>query len=168
VPILQRGVYANLVLALGHLLQLAVRQAKAPGFLVVGSAIGDQVRLIGKGVQVGPQLGQRHLRSHRDAVIHHVQVVAAEINDAFAGRILHIGIADVPFARNRPVEHLGAAGNFAHLDRNFFFEPRQRLPHSVAGDTAADRVQIADERMDGGACRQGGECGGHRQPLKSG
>ena len=80
-----------------------------------------------------------------------MQVVAAEIDDPLAAGILHIGVADVPFARHRPVEHRGAAGDFVHIERDLLLQARQRLAKAVAGDAAADRVELLHQRVDGGA-----------------
>ena len=61
---------------------------------------GDPAR-----VQTRPQLVERHTRSHRRAVLHHVQVVAVEVDDAFPARVCHVRVPDVPLLRDRPVEH---------------------------------------------------------------
>jgi hypothetical protein len=141
----QRGVDANFVVVFRHLFQLPVRETETPVFLVIRGTVRNQIRLLRQGVKVGSQLGQRHRALYRNAVVYDVQIVPAKINDPFAAGVLNVGIANVPFAGHSPVEDPGAAGNFVDVERYFLFQASQRLAEAVAGDAAANRVQLADQ-----------------------
>src|SRR6184192_3149312 len=57
---------------------------------------------------------------HGNAVVDYVQVVAFEVDNPFPAAVLHVGIADIPLLWHGPIKYLGSAGNFMHLQRDFF------------------------------------------------
>jgi hypothetical protein len=80
-----------------------------------------------------------------NAVVDNVQVVPSEVDDPFPSRVLHVGVADVPLLWHNPIKHLGPAGNFMHVQRDFFPYAGKRLPESRARNTAADRIKLTDQ-----------------------
>jgi hypothetical protein len=84
---------------------------------------------------------------NRCAVVQHVQVARARIDDAAAAAIFDVGVADVPFARDRPVEDLGAGRDFKSLSRDVLSDQVERLAQPVARDAAADRVELRHQRV---------------------
>ena len=60
--VLERGVDEDLVLAARQGFEESMGQAEAPGFLVVGGAVRDQVRLFRQAVQVGPAASSSVIR----------------------------------------------------------------------------------------------------------
>ena len=114
-------------------------------------------------VQVRAQLGQAHARPDRAAVAHHVQVVAAEVDDPRAARVGDPGVADVPLLRHDPVEHRGAARHLADLERDEILQAPERRAHALAGDRAADRVELGDAAVQHRAdVRRRAGVGGHQ------
>jgi hypothetical protein len=102
--------------------------------------------MVGEGEQVLLELGQRHGGPHRHAVAEQVQVARLEVDDPLAGRVGHPGVADVPLARHRPVQHLGAGGDLVDLQAaELAADDLQGAAHAVAGDAAADRVELGDQ-----------------------
>ena len=93
-------------------------QAKSPGFPIVGGPVRNPVRCFRQGEEVGSEFGERHLSVHRDAVVQHMQIASLKVHYAVARVILNVGIADIPFFRNSPVEHLSAGWNLAHFQGN--------------------------------------------------
>jgi hypothetical protein len=61
-------------------------EAKAPVLVVVGGAVGDQLRSRGIGEEVRAQLIERERAADRDAVVEDVQVRVGEVRDPLAAR----------------------------------------------------------------------------------
>ena len=57
-------------------------------------------------------------RMHRHAVAHDVQIGSLEINNFLAAGILDLRIADVPFARNHPIEYGSTTRYFLNVERD--------------------------------------------------
>jgi hypothetical protein len=76
-----------------------------------------------------------------------MQVGDGEIDDALAGGVLDVGVRDVPFARDRPVENLRAGRQLRCLNGDVAPDDLQRLPNAIAGDAAADRKELGGERI---------------------
>jgi hypothetical protein len=131
----------------GHRVQRALRETEAPRLVVVRRAVRDPVGPLGQRVQVRAQLGQRHALAHGRAVVDDVEVRGAEVYYAPAARVGDPGVAHVPLARHRPVEHLRAGRHLADLQRRDPRQRGQRLAHALPRDAAADRVQLAHERV---------------------
>ena len=91
------------------------------------------------------QLGQRHPCVHRNAVADDVEVAVREVDDAAPGGILDVGVADVPFLRDGPVEDLGARRDLVELQGDPLADPAQGLADPVPGDAPADREQLLHE-----------------------
>lgn len=110
--VFQARINADLVSPFFQLEEIVIRETEAPVFPVVRGAVGDQVWLVGKGEEVRFEFFQRHGAVDGHAVIQNMQAVLLEVNDFFAMFVHDVGITDVPFAGNGPVEDLGAGGNF--------------------------------------------------------
>jgi hypothetical protein len=155
----QGGVDADLVVAVREAVDQPLAGAEPPPLGVVGGPVGDPVGVLGQGEQVPLELVQRHGGVHRDAVAHHVQVAGLEVDHPLAGGVGHEGVADVPLARHRPVEHPGAAGDLVDLQVELAADELQGAAHPVPGDAAADRVQLGDQLeqllADGHGSRKG-------------
>jgi len=131
-------------------LALTLADAETPAFFVVGGDVGNRIRRLRQGMQVGLQFRQRHFRSDGRRVAHQVQVVGGEIDHLFARRVLHPGFAHPPFARHGPVETGAAAGDFMHPQAGqVFAQYRQGLPHPVAAQAAIERPEPARQGVHG-------------------
>ena len=96
------------------------------------------------------QLIERKLGAHRDAVVDDVQVRLLKVDDLAARGILHVGVANVPFARNRPIEDLGAGRQLVHGQRNAAREDLERRTHAIARYASAYRIEPRRKVVDGG------------------
>ena len=135
---------AHLVLGVGERVQLTLRQAESPGLPVVRRAIRDAIRALGQRVEVLLELRQGHPRPHRHAVADHMEIGFLEVHDAVAGGVLHPRVTDVPFVRDRPVEHRDAGRNLVEREWKTTADPAERFAHAVAGDAAAKRIELLD------------------------
>src|SRR5208337_2772947 len=127
--------------------KLPVAQAKSPCFPVVGGSVRNPIRRFRQAEQVGPQFGKRHCSMHWDAVVQHMQVMPLEVDNSLASAILDIGVCDVPFFRNAPVENLGTARDLAQLQWDRGLKQPQALPHSLTSNATTDRIQRPDDRV---------------------
>ncbi len=173
-PVGQRRVDQHLVVALGQRGGQPMRQAEAPVLRPVAGAVGNEIGLIGQRKEVLAQLGKRHGFAHRHAVAHDVQIRVGEIDDGVAAGVLDVPGADVPLLRDRPVEHLRARRHLAHLEIDVAAHQAERRPDAVAGDAAADRIELRRQRI--GALAGLGEVGlfpigraraGHPLPFRA-
>src|SRR5207248_5411264 len=82
---------------------------------------------------------------HRHAVADDVQVRLLEVDDAAAVRRSDVRVPDVPFQRDRPVQHLRAGRHLVAVERDVLADDVEGLPRAVAGDAAADRVEPLDQ-----------------------
>ncbi len=151
--VFEGGVDEDLVLAVRQRLGLTVWQAEPPGAPVVGGAVRDHVGQVGQRVQPLAQLGQRKAGVHRLAVVDDVQAVVGELDDLLAAGPLDPRLADVPFLRHGPVQHLRAGGHLYELQLGDLGKNAQGLAQPVAGDAARDRVQPRQVRVDLGQQR---------------
>src|SRR5947209_3073252 len=94
------------------------------------------------------ELTERHALPHGHAVAHDVQIRLCKVDDFFAALVFYVGIANVPFARNGPVENRGPGRNFMNLQGDVFAKLTQRMPYAIAGDAAANRVYFGSKRID--------------------
>ena len=94
---------------------------------------------------MGAKFAERHAPVYRPAVVDNVQVINSKVDDTAPSRILNVAVFDVPFLRDRPVEHLGAGCHLMGLKRDQFAKPEEALPQAISGDAAADREQLADQ-----------------------
>jgi hypothetical protein len=74
-----------------------------------------------------------------------MQVVPFEVDDSFPSAVLHVGVADIPLLWYSPIEYLGSAGNFMHVQRDLFPYAPKRLAESFPGNTAAERIKLTDQ-----------------------
>ena len=146
--VFKRGIDDGGVVARRQRLQRVVAHAKAPALGVVRRLVGDEVGLIGQRVDVLFQLiqGQHHIDGRR--VAQDVQVRGAKIDHALTARVGDVGVGDVPLARDRPVEHGSARRHLGRLDVDVAAEDAERPAHAVAGDAAADRIELGGEVVD--------------------
>src|SRR5580692_10837140 len=73
-----------------------------------------------------------------------MQTGSLEVHYAVA-RLLYIGIPDIPFFWNRPIENLSAGGNLANLQGNSALEQAQTLPDAIAGDASANWIESLND-----------------------
>ncbi len=90
------------------------------------------------------QLGKAHPCTDRNRVADDVQIVLPKVDHAAPLRIGDEGVADDPFAGHFPVEHRCTRGDFKTLEGHVARDMRQRFAHAGAGNTAADRIDVAD------------------------
>ena len=147
----ERRIDPDFVIPIRKRFQLGVRQTESPRGRVVRRAVGNPVGMVRECKAVVTQLVERHGSVHWGAIVQHVQVRAPEVHDPFAARVLHVGIADVPFLRHGPIQHLRATGHFEHGERDVRLQFAERLADPVAGDAAAVRVEIGDQCVHRGA-----------------
>ena len=138
----------HLVQAVGQRREPVVGHAEAPGLGVVGGPIGNQIGLVGQREDMLLQLVQRQRRTHRPTVVQDVQVAAAEVDHPLARGILDVRVADGPLRRDRPIEDLGAGRHLVHLEIDVPAEMGEGPAHSIAGDAAADRVDLCRQSED--------------------
>src|SRR6185436_4112134 len=91
------------------------------------------------------ELGQGELRVHRHAVVEEVEVQMPEVHHLLALRVFDPGLADIPLAGDGPVEDLRAGRDLVDCERDALPYLLQGLAHTVAGDAAADRIEVRDE-----------------------
>ena len=72
-----------------------------------------------------------------------MKVGSLKVYHAVAPRILNVGIADVPFPGNGPIENLCASRNLMNLERDLFFDNTQRFANSIASDAPTERIKLA-------------------------
>lgn len=144
---LHLGIDLDLIGAGTHRLEPVPGQAEAPVLLVVAGAVGDPVRMLRLGMEVGAKLVEREGPLERPGVVHDREVMRLEVDDPLAGRVLHEGVVDHPFIRHHPVEDRRARGHFVDFERDFLAEDAERLAHALAGDRAADRIEPGDQRL---------------------
>jgi hypothetical protein len=85
---------------------------------------------------------------HGPAVIHDVEIRIPEINDTLACWSSNVGVADVPLFRNSPVENRGSGRDFMDSQRNALPDAGKRAAKAVAGDAAADRIELRCKGME--------------------
>jgi hypothetical protein len=76
-----------------------------------------------------------------------MQVARLKIDDAISRGFLYVGVRDVPFFGEAPVENLGSSGHFRDLQRIAFLNRRQCLPQPFASGASAVRIKLSCERM---------------------
>jgi hypothetical protein len=81
---------------------------------------------------------------HGNAVVDYVQVVPFEVDDPFPAAVLHVGVADIPLLWHGPIKYLGSAGNFMHVQKDFFPYAAKGLAKSFTRNTAADGIKLTD------------------------
>src|SRR6202000_2359569 len=72
-----------------------------------------------------------------------METTLLKVNDPFSARVHHICVADIPLFGNCPVEHGSPAGNLMVLQWYELFNHRERLAHSITGDTSTYGVQVS-------------------------
>ena len=88
--------------------------------------------------------------------------------------VFDVGVAKIPFPGHGPIEDLGTGADLVDPERNPPLEKSEGLAYAVAGDAAADRVGLFDERVDLAAqlvavevVEESGELGSHFRHLRS-
>ena len=118
--------------------ELSVGHAESPLLCVVGRPVGNEIRLLWKCEHVLLQLLERHLLMHRDAVVQDVQIRTPKIHDTLARWALYVGVANVPFTRHDPIEHLCPSRYLVQLEVDVATQQAQGLPHAITGDATRD------------------------------
>jgi len=82
-----------------------------------------------------------------DAVVDDVQAGFLEVDDAAAGAIFDVGVADVPLFGDGPVKDSGARGNFEEVERDALLNQFQGLADAIAGNAAANGIKFGGKLM---------------------
>lgn len=67
--VLNAGIYIDLVISVGHLVQLVLRQAEPPALFVIARDVGDRAWMGRVGVEVRFEVLQGHRRGNRRAIV---------------------------------------------------------------------------------------------------
>src|SRR6516225_7235310 len=102
-------------------------EAETPVFRVIGGAIGNPVRLIGQGMEMGTQRGERHCRIYWLTVLDDVEVVGREVYDARAILTRDVSVSDIPLTRHGPIKSRGSGRDLIELKRDMILKGRERL-----------------------------------------
>src|ERR1700723_49307 len=102
---LKGRINANFIFVVRQCVQLPLRQAKSPSFLIVGRAIRNPIGGFRQSEQVLAELRKTHFLSYRNAVVHNVQIASSEIDNSCAAAVLDVSVTNVPFLRHNPVEN---------------------------------------------------------------
>src|SRR5262249_3186977 len=122
--------------------------AKAPALLIIGSAIWDEIGLLGQRMDVGLELAQRQPRPHRDRIVQHMQHVFTKVDHPRARAVLDIGVRDVPLIWNGPVQHRRAGWNLAALQRKHARDMVECFAYPVTSDRPANWKDLAGEAVE--------------------
>ena len=147
--------------------------AEAPVLGVVRGLVRDPAWMLRQGVEMRLQLGQRDPLSNRHAVAHDMQVRALKVDDPIAALILDPRIANVPFARHRPIEHRCSGRHLVDRQRQTLLDSVERLPDAVSRNAATDRDRarrrgyttrsrcswLSSDRRPTAACSRGTDLG---------
>ena len=121
-------------------------QAEAPRRRVVRRPVRDQVGLVGEGVEVGPELGQRHRPADRRRVLDEVERAGGPVGPAAAAGG-DVGLGHAPLVGDGPVQDRRPAGDLRHTERDAAADGLQGLAEPVARDAPAERHELGDERV---------------------
>src|SRR5262245_6286444 len=98
-------------------------------------------------MQVTAELGKSQLAVHGNAITHHVQIRLGEVDDFCPMRVLHPGVANVPFGWNGPIEYFSPGRHLPNFNRNAVADAAECFAKTIAGDTPTDRVKVRDKGM---------------------
>ena len=146
--VLQSGIDDNLVNPVLHVEKVVVAQAEAPILPVIRGSIGNPIGVGGQRVEMAFELSPGHRLSDGDAVANDMKIRPAEVDDSFSARVLDIGVADVPFLRNGPVENLFSRGDLMDFEGGVPFQDSQGLAETRAGDAPADGIELRHQPED--------------------
>ena len=74
-----------------------------------------------------------------------MQIALLKVDDATAGGVFYVGVANVPLFGNRPVEDLCTRCHLVDRQRQQLADLREALAQPIAGDAAADGKQLAHQ-----------------------
>ena len=124
---------------------LPMREAESPRFAVVRGDERDCVGLLGERMEMGLEFLEIEFDVNGPRVSHHVEGVIAEVGDHRSVGAEERRRADRPFRRHDPVEDLRAAlDGVPRQPRQSLAEVVERLPHSRAGEAAANGKEITE------------------------
>src|SRR5882762_3921545 len=101
------------------------------------------------------EFDKRHPAIHGHTIVDNMQIRLLKVDDALAPRILHIGVADIPFLRNGPIEYLRTGRDFSQLQGNSLLEETKSLTEAITGNTAADGIELRYQAIHRLALSQG-------------
>jgi hypothetical protein len=84
-----------------------------------------------------------------------MQIVLLEVNDTTAGSVFNIGVANVPFSGNDPVEDLCAGCDLMGREREQFAELREAPPQPISCDAPTDGKELSDQCEHVAPCQWG-------------
>ena len=148
ISVLKARVDDHLIYFVLQLFELAVGHAESPFLSIVRGTIRDEVGLFRQGVKVLPKLCERYVLAHGNTVAHDVEVRPGKVDNFFAAAVLDIGIANVPLARDRPIEDGSSRWYLVHLQCNVRSNFAQCLPHTIPGNAATNREYLGGEGED--------------------
>ena len=132
-------------------LAIVLGDAEAPFVAEEGGAVGHEVGLVAQGMEVGGECLPAHRFPHGHGTVHEMQRRARDVDDACAGAVRHVGVAQAPFGRHFPVEDGRAAHDLHRLDRHPAAEHPQGFANAFAALRAVEREQPGGHRVKLGA-----------------
>ena len=141
-PRLKRRINAYLVLVLCQTFEQAVRYAETPILAIVRGAIRNPIRLFENRREMRFEFCERNFSTKRRTVIEDVQIRLFEINNLVTGGIFDVRVADIPFVRHSPIQDLRSGRHLMDFNRNLTLKNFQRFTKAIAGDAAANRIQL--------------------------
>src|SRR5262245_49264996 len=147
-PILKARVDHHFICFILQFFELAVGHAESPLLSIVRGTIRDEVGLFREGMKVLLKLYERYVLAHRNTIAHNVEVRAGKVDNFFTAAILDIGIANVPLARDRPIEDGSSRRYLVHVQCNVRSNFTQCLPHTIPGNAATNREYPGGEGED--------------------
>ncbi len=144
--VLERGVDDDVVVAVGERVEPASGHAEPPLLLPVRRPIGDQVGIVGVREDVVAELVEARPRCRPECCSRARGAANQPMSTTrlAVGR-LDPGAAEVPLARDRPVEDRRAGRRLDDLEREIASEHGERLADAVAGEAARDREQLSHQ-----------------------
>ena len=73
-----------------------------------------------------------------------MEIGVPEIDNSLAFRIPDVGVLDIPFIRDGPVEDLSSSWHFMNSQRDEGADFPERLTHSIPSNAPADRIEIVN------------------------
>ena len=148
-PWRQNRVDADFVFTIRQTFQQLMADTEAPGFVIIGRAVGNEVRLFGQRKKMRLQVSQYHLLVDRDAIAYQMQIRALKVDHLFALCIFYKRIANIPLLGHRPVENLCPCRHFVQGQWNLLLQTAQRGTNTITGDAATDRIELGHQAVHG-------------------
>src|SRR5882757_2373707 len=122
-------------------------EAESPMLRVIRGAVGDEVRLIRKGVHVRGELIAGYDSVDRHAVADDVKVAVGEIDNHRAVECLDVGAAHVPFEWDLPIQCGRGGRNLVQDQRDATSDCLQGRAKAITCYAAAQRKELPNEAV---------------------